>query len=316
MFKKSLLAASLALAAAGAQASVVVNIDFDGLGALESSTAIRSLDWSPNSVLVTAMPGENVNNPYLGQVVQTYIQGSLGSTIAGNGSVFNPFGLNANNVLGYEWTFVGAFQEVIAGVQGGINPGDGTVTLQTIAGGNNFFEVWVSAKDSNALAGTGYANGVKILSGSIDVYDAVADKGKTSFTTTAGTAIVPLDGSGTDNYAGKMSVTGSGTGDVNLTVSYVDNNYFTNLNVGDLVNIFLQTNLGLPFGQVDPSALVAGQAAVSTVGTVNGIDGPNLMLQSDAASNFETKRIPEPASAALVGLAMAGLGISRRRSAK
>lgn len=314
MFKKSLIAASLALAAASAQASVSVSIDFDGAGGLEGPTAIRALDWSPNSILITStVAGKNAANPAVGDIVQTYAQATLGSAIAADGSVFNPLGLNNPSALGYEWTFVAGFREVISGFQG--SPGNGTVNLQTISGGINFFEVWVSAKDSNALAGTGYANGTKILGGSIDAYNPTTDVGKSSFTTTSGTTVLPLDGSNGDDYPGLLSVTGSGTADLSATVNlnFIDSNYFTDLKAGDL--LFLQTNLGLPFGQVDPSALVAGQpgANVASIGTINGIDGPNLLLQSDAASNF-THKVPEPATLALAGLALFGAQLSRRRS--
>jgi hypothetical protein len=78
MFKKTLLAASLALTAAGAQAGVAVTIDFDGAGAGAEERCL--LDWMPDSILV--LPGSqnnNVNLPAVGDEVQTYAQGILGS---------------------------------------------------------------------------------------------------------------------------------------------------------------------------------------------------------------------------------------------
>ena len=317
MFKKSLLAAALALAAAGAQASVVVTIDYDGAGA-DAAIKTSSLDWSPDSALITPVtPGDSVNSPYVGQLLQTYVQGTLGSVRNNLGKTVTSPGLNNT----YEWTFVGAFREQVSAIS--IDPtdplnGPASLSLQSVTGGTNYFEVWVSAVDSNTLAGTGYNNGIKILSGTIDPYNSSTGAGDTKFTSDPKSNVVPLDqANGNNDYPTLYTTTGSGSGDVNLTIGYIDTNYFTGVSVGDAMTIFLQTNLGLPFGQVDPSRLVAGQLAAdsSVIGTINGLNGNSLLLQSDAASNFDLKRIPEPTSVALASLGLLGLGL-RRRSAK
>ena len=100
------------------------------------------------------------------------------------------------------------------------------------------------------------------------------------------------------------------------------NKYFTDyptgLKLGDVLSIYLDTQANDPFTQANPSALFTkgdGSTVVGapSVGPINGVTGPNFLLQSDGTSNFQ---VPEPTSMALAGLALAGVGLTRRRASK
>lgn len=320
MFKKSLITSALVFTAMGAQASSVVTIDPDGLGA-GGAYSVSGLDWNANTVLVTptginvagGVASGNAAVPNGGDVLQSYAQGAL-SAFNGDTGALAVSGLNSS----FEWTFVAGFREVVSSFIG--VPGNGTIVLDAINGGDNFFRLYRSAVNSNSLAGTGFNDGDLILSGSVSAYNAVTDRGTTTFTTKTNVEGA-LDQFGTtNNYPAIKSVSGQGSGSVDLVVNYFNSDYLTGLNIGSVMTLFLDTQLNDPFKQVNPSALMTkgdnttiDAVSLASLGDVNGKTGPNFVLQSDATSTFN---VPEPASIALSGLALAGLGLSRRRSSK
>jgi hypothetical protein len=159
-----------------------------------------------------------------------------------------------------------------------LNDGCSSIAIVTDSGTWEIF--FDNAPDANMATGTGFLDGVSILSGTWDA-------GLSTFIATG-----PI---------GPGSI-GTGGGFLVGTVT-TTNNAFVN---PDLVGTTLQASLQFP-GQTPPT--YTRPAAFNGVAT--GADSPqNFVIQTDTSQNFAA--VPEPGTLAIAGLGLLALGFARR----
>jgi hypothetical protein len=281
------LAIALALSAVSAShAGSVIQFDPNGTAGA-NALGVLQFDEAPGNVLaVTSLrPGGNgglVDGPF-----RILYQAKMSTLRDADNDVVAVPGLTTPGEL----TIVALFNEV--GNQ--VNANTATFSTDTDQTGSFVRIYYDTARNANDLAGTGFADGTLIYEGLVQ-----RANGGGSFTQTG--TLGAFDQAGTNNYPGVRSVIGAGGSNLVTTTSFQNSNFF----VTDIANAAFTFNTSneTPFRAVNPSRRFFDGTA-SNIGAINGRTGPDFQFQSDATSSFELVAVPEPASLAMAGLAVA-----------
>ncbi|MBS0446954.1 MAG: PEP-CTERM sorting domain-containing protein [Proteobacteria bacterium] len=287
-----------------AHATTTINFDPDGSGGL-SAVQVDLLDWKPGNAI--AVGGGGLTN---GQTTQLLYQANLGITSL-NGVTNSTSGQGGASFL----TAVAGFKETAAvGTVGSSAVATFTLASPNVLSSTNFFYIYANT-GGNDLSGKGFATGKLIFSGH------VSSMNSSNFSANT-TGAQALDQFGTNNYAGQQSLVGSGASDITVTIDFADQSYFPGLQAGALSFSFFNASQVTPFKQADPSALFSSNGLLDgdythNLNTINGFSNGNstqdFQFQADANQSFNALVIPEPGTIALVGIALAGLGVASRR---
>jgi len=305
---------------------------FDPNGALAGGPGpvnVVTFDEDPgNALIVNAVVG---GAPNVGVPLDVFYQATITTLTDANSVPTVNYGA-AGNVTG-TLTITAHFREVITSVTptGG---GGATITLsgagvaQPVNEVNIYFTPTNNA--ANNLLGTGFV-------GPTLVYQGTANPDASGSFSTPNLGTQALDQFAVNNYPGLLSIPGdaltaSGGTALSVTTTFANPSFFISPSLVGNLGLFFNTSITLPFHQVDPASMTyngipaagtPGTAGVGgTIGPVNGLSGPNELLQADANSSFEPVGVgvvPEPGTVytALTGIglaSLAGLRAQRRRN--
>lgn len=329
MFNKKPLvtavAASLLCLAGSAQASAI--IDLDGLSGAGTVVHADVFDWLPGNAI--SVNGETNFDAAFGESwdFTTYSQANL-STLT----------LDGNIQATTNWSYVAGFGESATAT--GLN----SISLFADAANPvNFFEIWAGGAVGNDLLGTGFNDGVLILSGTVT--DATGSFALQLQPDGFG-GLIPvdpelLDEYNADDWSGKQTQPGTGASIIDVAIGYLNPAYFLNDITG--LSVF-QTQQNLPFTSANPAEcfVTAANGAEQCDGvfdlasdTTNGT-GYNPVLGNvnaqagscpDETAEFcdtifladasmTVQGVPEPATLALFGAGLLGFGAARRYGKK
>lgn len=299
--RRSFFALVFSLTTLSAANADIILIDPNG-GGSGGPYAVGSIDFLQGNSLA-----DQVLTGGVGHQWTLYYQAVLGSLVDPIGNVITGTGLNSS----YQITAVaGVTVETVS-----ISPST-FVFERAAAPTTNFLRLYYdSSVNANALAGTGYNDGLLIL-------DTTANNDMFGFLTFQGGPSVALDQFNVNNWPGTLTRPAVGAFAVSAEVLYADPLFFSTVNPLDTIAmVFTNSSEVLPYRETDPSVQFWDGAGFipSQVGAINGLSGPDALVQADANASFQVEAIPEASSLILGGLAMslfAAFGIRRRKAAR
>src|SRR3954447_8239505 len=245
-----------------------------------------------------------------GDSFQLLFQGQLNSVVTDTAAQLTPVGLNAAGIIGgvapYEITIVLSATETVSNALGNL----ARFELSPAQAPNSFIEIYYDPnQNANALAGTGYNDGMLILRAVPNAN--VANAGMFSQANPQPSGAGNLDNFGTNDFvtAGPggtnvTSVLGVAATKLSAVVTYVNPSFFPTpvqgdvgqqVAIGDIISFDLSQ--AAPFDTTQPSRLFVGTANTGTdsgpaasvtpaLGASNGTSGPDVQFQTIAAATI------------------------------
>ena len=217
--------------------------------------------------------------------VTVYSQSRVSALYSPSGTAYPDVGLDRS----FELTALIGFGETQ-----GVGPGGDLLFALDPASPVNYFRLYLdAAPNADSLHGTGFDDGRLILAGRLTALGSVF---------AFGSGIEPLDQHFQNDYPGVQSTVAAGVDTITVAVDMVDAAAWPE----GVANVFQGIAPSrFPFTLVDPSRQYQTPSGVQLpdIGLVNGMDGPDLVLETRATISL----VSEPTSLALVIASMAGL---------